>query len=1742
MEVPVSTARRSVNALKGCVRKKAEYLFDLCKPGRVRSDKEQSEVKLYSKSFYELVSKLEEANYTLQMVVEEEELNSVQDDAEKFVREWISPVNFRIEAVSGSADGAPSTSSQVDATRLPKLELPTFSGCCKQWTSFWEQYCVAVHDSDLADVSKFVYLKSLLKGEAREVIEGLALSSANYETACKLLEDRFGRKEKIIFCHIQDLLNLSIPVTTDIKRLWSFYNTLCSHVRSLEALGVNGGRYGVILTPLVLSRLPLEMRMEWARGGEGREADLDFLIDFLKSDLERRERSHPGVDGQLDAPSSTAAALHSGGKAKPAKGKGNGRGRGKQRQLSPTSYPTKCPVCDGAHDLPHCSTLLGLPVNKRYERLREVHVCFRCLFVSHSRGDHDFGNCNRKCSSCSGKHHPILCDNTNTDKHTSSSVNISASSFSASSVTHTDTLLQTIEVSVRGRGGRSKAVILFDTGSNRSYITEELVGKIKPDWVENCVLSYASFGSVSNSKPTQREIYDVLLEGMNSKIPINVTCLPLICAPVSQPAIPDAILSQIPNAVRVPTGSRVKIDMLIGLDVYWKLMGRDIEFVAPNLVLQDTLLGKVLSGVVNSNASMFCQGTTLHCQAENFWSLETIGISADEEPVVDSVQAHFTASVTRSEDRYSVSLPWKEGMKPKLLSNRACAAKRLQSLSLRLNRDEELRAAYDTFFLDMLKQGIVEEVPETEPPGPVFYLPHHPVVKTQSTSTKVRPVFDASCKGYNGVSLNDCMETGPNLLPDLPALLLRFRRWKIALTADIQKAFLQVGVTEEDRDVHRFLWQYEGRTRDMRFTRVPFGNKASPFLLMATIKHHLYSLDSSPAVDELLENLYMDDLVSGCESEELAEGMFTFAQSVMSEAGMVLTKWGSNSQSLQGLFGEDASGGASLGVLGLRWSPGTDDFSFTSPQMPPAALCVTKRVLLSIVSSVFDPLGLINPFTVRAKCLFQSVWRMKLDWDEVLPEGVQNEFKFWLEEFKDVRNLSVPRRYFSFLWTSQPSFVLHAFGDASEVAYGACVYLLATAADGSVESALLMSRARVAPIKSVSLPRLELLAAVLCARLVSYVKKALKLPVDQKVVCWTDSTVTLAWIQKEPSNWKVFVGNRVATIQALVGRENWHHCPGTQNPADLVTRGIAAKELVGSDLWLRGPVQLMVEGPSDTAGAHTTDEEVRTSCTLVVPSVAFQPIFDVERFSSFLKAIRVVAYVLKFIQCLKSPQSKGQIELSVAELNKGKVTLLEQVQRLSYESELSSLQDGRTVSKGSSLHKLSPILGEDGLLRVGGRLQFAGLAEDAQHPVIVPRGHLSVLLARHTHVAMKHAGVNSMLVQLRNDYWVVGARRTCKTVKRTCVSCQRFDGRAPTEPMAPLPKERVTPSAPFAVTGLDHFGPLYCADFPGEKFYVLLFTCAAVRAIHLELVSSLTQTETLLAIRRFIARRGMPVILWSDNAKSFQGAQRLLVEALGDGAPEWRFITPRAPWWGGWWERLVGSVKSALRKSLGRQRLCWRELETILHEVEGCINSRPLTFVGDGPESDRQLTPAHFLVGRRSPNFKPVGDFSRSDRDGLVELDRQQAGFFSDIWKVWQEEYVRNLPPVRGKGGGREMAVGTVVLIEEDIPKSFWPLGVIVRVIPGRDDIVRSVEIQTSKGIITRPIQRLRQLEFEIFEVDSLPSSSFSPPEESLLHNTQTPPIHNPTPPTPTTPQVGGLPARNTRCGRSVKVPQRLDL
>ena len=1616
-----------------------------------------------------------------------------------------------------------SSSSRLFQAKLPRLELPVFSGDYTKWQTFWDQFSATVDVSELSTVTKFTYLQTLLTGEALTAIKGLALTAVNYETAKDLLQKRFGRRERIVFCHVQGLLKVTSPGNST-KDLWSLYDTLQTHIRSLESLDIKGETYGVILTPLVLHKLPDHIRLEWARTGEGKENDLQGLLAFLNSEILRRERSETFQDEQSQP--STAATKTS----------VNNHGRmsasfhtsGNNRQKTTRN----CNLCSAqGHPAFRCPTWLS-STPERLKQCKDKGICIVCLF--HVGKNHTCGAgalkfaCN--CSMIEGSHDKIICqgqvskpsyyDNDSTYVKTLNAVDSGAR----------QSMLQTARVNVKHTNTRIN--VLFDSGSDRSYISSACANRLKLTKVGQEKIAVAIFGESKPHNPKTRSKFKLSLDCIVGSEEMIVTESPMICAPIQRPKLPDAIIKEIEkkgiilaNGSLVDSDSHLEIDILIGLDYFWQFIENDVCKITECLSAQRSKFGWILSGAWKQskrqrrsiNYQFLCMTDIPDHLCTNLWDLDVIGIAGKEvvspHAEVESLLNEFGQTLSREDDgRYVVTLPWKAGMKGRLSDNIRNASKRADALSMKLNKDPLLKKRYSSVLEELEKQDIIHEVPSNEVHcgTSVFYLPHRPVVREQSSTTKIRPVFDASAKDRYGLSLNDCMDTGPNLIPSLPAVLLRFRRWKFGLSADITKAFLQIKVDKDDQDVHRFIWDVNGHRRFMRFDRVVFGNSSSPFLLNATIKHHLSSFDDSRVVTELRDNMYVDDWLSGGDTEAEIEHMVASSTKIMNDGCFPLTKWGSNcpslSQTTSKMFDEVSSClDPSLKILGMHWATDTDCFFFKAHSVE--NLQYTKRLVLSFIARTFDPLGFLNPFTILVKILFQELWRLGLGWDDPLPKEHQDKMTTWILGFKEVSRWKIPRKLSIVSWEGGHKQLL-CFCDASDKAFGCCVYLKVVE-NGISQVTLVTSRVRVAPLKKVTLPRLELLGALLVARLLSFVKTSLDLSVSIPYKCFTDSSIALAWIKADPHRWKQFVRNRVSEIQTLTNPALWYHIPGTMNPADLLTRGIGATDLTHSDLWLHGPSELQMEGISpqseDLCHSDIAPEMAQKTETVLV-NLETHSLIDLTRFSSFTKIVRTLGWVLRFVKTLKRAAQKGsrfKQNLDSDELHAAQTLLLKTVQQECFSTERALIQAGKVVSTGSSLFKFSPFIDDKGLIRVGGRLQMSSsLTYDEKHPIVLPKGHLSLLIVRIEHQLLKHAGVSTLLTSLRNKYMIFGVRVLCKQVCRMCVPCQKLDVRACSQIMAPLPADRVSKSHAFAIVGVDHAGPLYCLDTDNKKHYILLFTCATIRAVHLELVNSLSLSDFILALRRFSARRGLPSTIYSDNAKTFEAASSL-VKHFGPNAPVWKFSVPLAPWYGGWWERLVRSTKSALRKSLGKALIGRSELETVLFEVEACINSRPLTYV---EEEGTPLTPSHFLLGRSSYLDNTSSNVVLKTKSDFCLANQGQQTTLESFWRLWSEDYIRNLPSL-GNGRGRvDLILNSIVLIkEEGKPRMTWPLGKVIELFEGKDGFIRAVRLKTAKGELTRSVQRLYKLELSDSVVkplnipgeqsDSLPVSSGEAPD-----------------------------------------------
>ncbi|XP_074645858.1 uncharacterized protein LOC141902118 [Tubulanus polymorphus] len=548
---------------------------------------------------------------------------------------------------------------------------------------------------------------------------------------------------------------------------------------------------------------------------------------------------------------------------------------------------------------------------------------------------------------------------------------------------------------------------------------------------------------------------------------------------------------------------------------------------------------------------------------------------------------------------------------------------------------------------------------------------------------------------------------------------------------------------------------------------------------------------------------------------------------------------------------------------------------------------------------------------------------------------------------------------------------LHVFTDASIQAYGASAYLVS----GS-ETAFVMAKSRVAPVRELTIPKLGLLAATIGARLASHIKSSIEAAIHRpvKLNMWSDSQIVLGWLRSSDKK-SIFIKNRCEEIRHLTGIESWTFCPSLDNPADLLTRGISLPNSKFGDLWLKGPSWLR-----DSSKTPDQPDIILTSADSVnldfVRHTNYTESFneiDITTYSSLSNLLNVTAYALKFVNNLKSRKDDRLLgSLTPSEIESAESFWIRDAQRKFFSDVLANLKTPH--KRMQIITQLQLFLDSKGIIRCKGRVQNSDLDYESKRPVLIPKNsNLARLIVKQAHFSVHHFGVSYTVAKIRERFWIPQIHLYVKSCIRGCIVCKRIGGRSfklPSPP--PLPSCRVLESPPFYVCGLDNCGPFIIND--GTKCYICLFTCTVTRAVHLELVPSNSSDDFLRAFRRFCARRSLPRRLISDNGSTFIGANNDLKrifkslhvsDFMSRKRVDWQFITKRAPWQGGFWERLIGLTKSALKKILGLTSVSFLEFSTIITEVECMLNDRPLTYVSSNFTDGEALTPSHLWCGRR---------------------------------------------------------------------------------------------------------------------------------------------------------------------------------
>ena len=1100
----------------------------------------------------------------------------------------------------------------------------------------------------------------------------------------------------------------------------------------------------------------------------------------------------------------------------------------------------------------------------------------------------------------------------------------------------------------------------------------------------------------------------------------------------------------------------------------------------------------------------------LHEDIKAMWALETNEMSDSREAlsqVEKEVTQMWKATTTIEGGRYVMPIPFKD-TQPKLPDSREMAQRRLNHLSRRFQKSESLRVEYTQAMNEVIEQGYAEEVQDEEmnrQDGKVWYVPHHPVLNPKKG--KLRIVYDCAAQ-YCGQSLNQHIHAGPDLIQKLAGVLLRFRLGRVAVMADIKAMYYQVAVKRDDRDVLRFLWWPQGDTsstpKTYRMTRHLFGGTWSPSCCTTALQ---YAIEESSTLtaqeqEQALQSFYVDDYLRSMDNEQEAQRTSRAIRDALQMRKFTLTKWTSNYPEIVKEFIDPHTNPSPEKLklaesekeraLGIIWNKSSDELGY---DVCVTAKPTTRRGILSMLSSVFDPLGLASPFVLKARLIVQRLCREKLGWDEPIPDNELKEWKKWTSELPDLALIKVPR------WV-RPSddneeYQLHHFSDGSTKAYGVVSYLVSRSSDGKISSHIMTAKARLVPLKAVSIPRIELMASTLAARQDAYMKKALESTITLlPSQFWSDSMIVLSYIRNKERKFHTFVSNRVATIRDHSKAEQWHHIKGEENPADDCSRGLSPMQLM-SERWLYGPDVIRqaksLQWPVEKeVPLHDDDPEMKKEkpvCLMVQASN--DPLHKLMSYYSDWNRLRRAVAWLKLIVRAKITKSTTMLPMSPEIIKEAEKQIVKWMQREAYGNEMEDLKQRNQVSNSSKLKQLKPVM-IDGLLCVGGRIEHASIPMSARHPAIIPgRHHVSQLMIQRTHASLGHAGREHVMAQLRENYWIVSGRTAVRQELSRCVPCKRREANPVTQIMADLPEDRLIHGGhPFKTTGVDLFGPFPVKFKRGRDVrYACLFTCLTTRAVHLEIVHNLSADSFMQALQRFTARRGKVEVMRSDNGRNFVRAERELREnmqswskmkdiedKLNDKGIQWIFNPPYASSHGGVWERQIRTIRRVIAGVCKEQVLTDESLHTLFCTVENIVNSRPLTVVSTDPDDFTPLTPNHLLI----PKVKLEDGRALSDPNVSAKLSRrhlQQVNLLADtFWKRWVREYLPELQR-RGKWTqeNRHLSRGDIVLVmEPTVPRSKWKLG---RVMDGVKENHRSVQVRTENGIVTRAIQKLCLLE-----------------------------------------------------------------
>lgn len=1638
-----------------------------------------------------------------------------------------------LELVKRSVD---ISKQSVDISSLPPAQPFVFSGKRIDYPRWKSMFDLLVETKSLLPCQKLIYLGQFLEGEALKSVRGYISQNTPeaYAAAKEYLDWKYGDPYDMADEYREKLESWRKLSSEDFKGLSEYADflgeILVATSYNLELTTLNDPR---ILKGFP-NVLPYHLTQKWSRLAgsmkyeKGRHANFEEYCRFVKKEAFLANDNTTSMEAITSSNKNPGrrgvektTVTHTTNTASPAQSADTsnshvmGNSIAANHSKSNTSKATICHMCKliEDHNTTECDKVCGLNETKFQEFVARERLCFRCLRKGHAKAQ-----CNVKlsCSICQQQHPTCLHKAQNKEivskPNNNQAYTVVSNRVCGGQVSGLTSMIVPVYVSLDGKSENEVMVYaLIDSQSDASFIDKSVL-----------ISGDTNFKTVQleiSTVTTKKHVVDCLsipglqVRGIYSEEPVTI---PHTYTQDNIPGKREHIPT--PDTARSWTHLRKlesKLSPLqdceIGLLIGYNCPAASFPLnCVKNTPMEpyglETPLGWMVVGGVPSDTENWSLTHRIHSRelsSNEILKCLQETVESDSGEVMSQNNRSFLkmmdSELTITEGFYTMPLPFKQ--EPELPNNRHCAVKRFHLLERKFNQNPQFKMKYKEFMDDILAKGEAEAC-TSEEPG--WFIPHFGVFNQQKPE-KIRVVFDCSAT-FRGQSLNQNLLQGPDLNSSLSGLLCRFRKDRVAITCDIKKMFHQFRVNTDHRKYLKFIW-YEGNgssaLKDYRMNVHLFGAVSSPscaiYGLQQLARDHAEEYPQASSF--ILENFYVDDGLISVPTAEDAIQLLEDATALTKKGNLTLHKFLSNNSTVAKAIGCDGPTSKDLHAdkemtakaLGLCWNVDTDSFHF-SDRIPEKA--VSRRGILSTVASMYDPLGLISPFTLTGKLFIQELCREKKSWDEDLSTEQQNRWIQWLGDLANVNNIQVGR---CFLGKNQKysscELELHTFSDACEYGYGVCSYLrIIDTTTELVSVSLVMGKARVTPQKILTIPRLELQAATLAVKVTDFLLKELDFQ-EISSYYWTDSKTVLGYIRNEEKRYHTFVLNRVARIRESTLADQWHYVSTSENPADVASRGAHLDKIPPN--WFNGPKFLsnhdfhMKDQPLAHYPVKTDDPEVKKVFAHALTTgekSGFLQFFD--KFSSWRRVFNIFILLLKFGS--KQPKTEESV------LNEAAFTTIVLVLQKNYfTDELERLKEGSNITKTSCLYKLDPFIAANGVLRVGGRLKDSLSPYGVRHPAVLPsQAHLTKLYAQHIHKQTGHQGKNVTINHIRTAgvHLTGHGSRMVSSMVFKCVQCLKIRGRPSIPKMANLPSERIEPTAPFTNTGMDVFGPYHCKDGRKEvKRYGLIFSCMSTRAVHLEMLDDMTTDCFINSLRCFLAIRGSVQSLLCDRGTNFIGAKnelqraieiiedQKLQEFLQEKQCSFKFNVPLASHMAGSWERMIRIIRNVMAGILCEQassRLDSSALRTLMYECMAIVNSRPLTTAQLPQDSSIEpvpLTPNMMLTMKTIQNTSP-GDFTQTDLYSRKRWRRIQY-LAEQFWARWRVEYLSQLQTrqkwICDQGKGVKLE-DIVLMVDEASPRCNWKLARVVEIFASKDGRVRKVKLRLGEGQrLERPVHKL---------------------------------------------------------------------